>query len=135
MLLRNLHHCVLIGLQLFAIGVGFGNHLGRADLELIALAAHVFDEDADVQGAAAAHNELISTGSGLHLESQVALQLPVEALLGEMMGCVGNVFFFCCCWGGGFVEGCFLKHLVGQLGHSRGNPYEARVGVNVRCCA
>ena len=73
--------------------------------ELVALAAHVLDEnsDGDVQGAAAAHDEGVRGISGLDAEREVALELAVEPLL-EVAG--GDKLTLPACKGGGVdVEG------------------------------
>ena len=62
-----------------------------ADGELVALAAHVFDEDAQVQQAAAGDFEGVLVGGFLDLEGDVAFQFLEEAFA-EVAA--GDVFAF-----------------------------------------
>ena len=56
------------------------NHLGLTHLQLVALAAHGLDEDAEVQDAAPINEQGIGRGSLFHTQGQVFLQLFEEAV-------------------------------------------------------
>ena len=64
-------------------------HAGRAHLELIALAAHRFDEDGQVHLAAAQHPEAVGGIGILHVQRNVLQQLPVQPVA-DLAG--GDVF-------------------------------------------
>jgi hypothetical protein len=81
-LLGHLDDRLLERLQLLPrLLVGARDHTGRTHGELEPLAPHVLDQDGDVQLPSARHDKLVGRVPGLHPQSQVALELAVEALL------------------------------------------------------
>ena len=60
---------------------GFVQHLGLADLEFEAFAAHGFDEHRKVQHTAAEYHEGIGVQARFHAQGQVLFQLAVQAVL------------------------------------------------------
>ena len=52
---------------------------GRADLELVALAPHGFDEDREVQLAASAHIEDVGGRAVLNAQRDIGEQLALES--------------------------------------------------------
>ena len=82
MLLRHLDDGLLKGLHLLpGLLVDARDDPGRAHGELEAFPPHVLDQDRDVQLPAPGDHELVSRVPGLDAQSEVALQLAVEALL------------------------------------------------------
>ena len=79
-LLRHLDGEVLDRLAALAAD-GLVQHLGLADLQLEALAAHGLDEHREVQHTAAVDHEGIGRQARLHAQREVLLQLLVQALL------------------------------------------------------
>ena len=57
------------------------DHLGRADLKLVAFTAHGFDQDRQMQLATAAHEEGVCRVGRLNPQSHVALQRALEPFL------------------------------------------------------
>ncbi len=80
--LHRLQH--LAGVRIFA-----QDHFGRADLELVALAAHRLDQDGQVQLAAAADQEGVGRVGRLDAQRHIALQLALQALLQLAAGAPG----------------------------------------------
>ena len=58
----------------------FLQHLRLADRELVALAAHVLDQDGQVQFAATEHPKHVRLGGVLDAQGDVALQFAVQPL-------------------------------------------------------
>ena len=67
--------------RLAGVRVLVQDHFGRADLELVALAAHRLDQDGQVQLAAAADQEGVGGVGRLDAQRDVALHSAVQALL------------------------------------------------------
>ena len=70
---------LLVGLVRNAVDL-LDDHAGPRDRELVALAAHVLEEHAEVQLAAAVDDELVRVGRGLDAQGDVVNGLALQAL-------------------------------------------------------
>ena len=56
------------------------DHLRTRHRQFIALAAHVLDENAQMQQAATGHAELVRVGRGFHAQRDVGLEFALQAV-------------------------------------------------------
>ncbi len=77
MFVGHVADAALLGLEALAVDL-FGDHLGPADLQLVALAAHRLDEHGELQLAAAGDLDDVGRIGAEQLDRDVAEQLAVE---------------------------------------------------------
>ena len=78
-LLGHQHGELLDGFAFLAVNL-FDNDLGLSHLQLVALAAHGLDKDAEVQDAATVDEQGVGRGGLLHAQGKVLLQLFEQAV-------------------------------------------------------
>ena len=89
--IRNINVSFLHRLQFFAVLIIPEDNLGLADSEFISLAAHGFNQDGQMQFAAAGNLESIRVLRIFYPEADIGIELTVQTIA-DMAGC--NVFTF-----------------------------------------